>query len=97
MCVCVGVASLTQEVLDEVCVGCERFCQVKLSVSAVLDLSQSVQVPQQDVAQPLGVYTRDPPLLRLLVLQPAWPGGGAHTHRHRLINLSVVADNHTQA
>lgn len=51
--------------------GRERVLQVEHGVAAVLDLPQRLEVAQQDVTEPLRVHARDPPLLGLLVLQPA--------------------------
>lgn len=53
--------------------GRERVLEVEHRVAAVLDLPQRLEVPQQDVTEPLRVHTRDPPLLGFLVLQPAGP------------------------
>lgn len=65
--------TLTQQVEHQVLAGGERVLEVEDSVAAVLDLPQSLEVPQQDVTEPLCVHARDPPLLGLLVLQPAGP------------------------
>lgn len=51
--------------------GRERILEVEDGVAAVLDLPQRLEVAQQDVTEPLRVHARDPPLLGLLVLQPA--------------------------
>lgn len=40
----------------------------------MLNVPESVKVPQQDVAEPLGVDAGDLPLLGLLVLEPHGPG-----------------------
>lgn len=39
-------------------------------VSAVLTLSQCFKVAQQYITQPLGIHTRDLPLLGFLIFQP---------------------------
>lgn len=65
--------SLTQQVEHKVLAGRERVLQVEHGVAAVLDLPQRLEVAQQDVTEPLRVHARDPPLLGLLVLQPAGP------------------------
>lgn len=63
----------TQQIVDQLGVGRQRFRVREDRVSAVLNLSQRVKVPQQDVTQPLGVDAGDLPLLGLLVLQPHRP------------------------
>lgn len=65
--------TLTQQVEHQVLAGRERVLEVEDGVAAVLDLPQCLEVAQQDVAEPLRVHTRDPPLLGLLVLQPTGP------------------------
>ena len=54
-------------------VGDEWFLQVEVGVSAVLDLPESLKVPQEDVTEPLGIDAGDPPLLGLLILQTTGP------------------------
>lgn len=68
-----GFATRTQQVQHQVLAGRERVLEVEEGVAGVLDLPQRLEVPQQDVTEPLRVHTRDPPLLGLLVLQPAGP------------------------
>lgn len=63
----------TQQIVDQLGVGRQRFRVREDRVSAVLNLSQRVKVPQQDVTQPLRVDAGDLPLLGLLVLQPHRP------------------------
>lgn len=50
-------------------VGHQWFSVVVVRVPTVLDLPESVKVPQQDVTEPLGIDTGDLPLLGLLKLQ----------------------------
>lgn len=64
----------TQQVVDQLWVGCQRFRVCEDRVSAVLNVPESVKVPQQDVAEPLGVNAGDLPLLGLLILEPHGPG-----------------------
>lgn len=40
----------------------------------MLNLPERVEVPEQDVAEPLGIDAGDLPLLGLLVLEPHGPG-----------------------
>ena len=61
---------LTQQVLDQLCVGHQGLGVCVHAVSAVLDLPQGFKVAKQDVTQPLRVHTRDLPLLSLLIFQP---------------------------
>lgn len=65
--------TLTQQVEHQVLAGGQRVLEVEDGVAAVLDLPQRLEVAQQDVTEPLRVHARDPPLLGLLVLQPAGP------------------------
>ena len=90
----------TEEVVGQVLVGHQWFLQVVVGVSNVLDLAEGLKVAQQDVAEPLGVHTGDPPLLGLLILQTTGPRTRArseitqHTHvyilfKHPSIRLII--------
>jgi len=61
----------TQQALHQLRVGRQRLGVAVDGEAAVLDLPQGLEVAQQHVTQPLGVDTRDLPLLGLLVFQPA--------------------------
>lgn len=74
--------ALTQQVEHQVLAGGQRVLQVEEGVAAVLDLPQRLEVSQQDVTEPLRVHARDPPLLGLLVLQPAGPWGAGKGKNH---------------
>lgn len=63
-----GREPLTEEVQDQVLRGGERVGQTEHGVAATLHFPQGLEVPEEDVAQPLGVHTRDPPLPGFLVL-----------------------------
>lgn len=77
----------TQQIVDQLGVGRQRFRVCEDRVSAVLNLSQCIKVPQQDVTQPLGIDTGDLPLLGLLVLQPHRP---EQTHKDHMTTLHPV-------
>lgn len=67
-------------------VGDEWFLQVEVGVSAVLDLPESLKVPQEDVTEPLGVDAGDPPLLGLLIFQTT----GVFTDEHSVTTTEVA-------
>lgn len=50
---------LTQETENQLRGGGERVGQVEGSVATVLDLPQRLEVPEKDVAEPLGVHAGD--------------------------------------
>lgn len=60
----------TKQVLDQLWVRHQWFRMCVDGVSAVLDLSQCFKVAQQYITQPLGIHTRDLPLLGLLIFKP---------------------------
>lgn len=60
----------THQILDQLRVRHEGFGVCVYGVSAVLNLSQGFKVAQQHVAEPLGIHTRDLPLLGLFVFKP---------------------------
>lgn len=66
-------APLTQQAPDQALRGGEGVGQAEGRVAAALHLPQRLEVPEEDVAEPLGIHARDPPLPGLLVLQPARP------------------------
>lgn len=59
---------LTQQVDHEVRAGGEGVGQIERRVAAALDLPQSLEVPQQNVPEPLRVHAGDPPLFGFFIL-----------------------------
>ena len=65
--------ALTQETENQVRGRGKGLLQTERRVAAAVGLSQRFEVPQENVAKPLGVHARYSPLLGLFVLQTGRP------------------------
>lgn len=81
-------AAPTQQVQHQVLRGREGVLEVEGRVAPILDLSQRLEIPQQDVPEPLCVHAWDPPLFGLLILQTT---GSVFEEKSQLPDVGLLA------